>query len=103
MGGIIWRARRYDRVTTDPLPMQWAPCHPSTYTPLQSVDDLPERAWPNLGQAFDFSYRGVSPYVVCPSSSCPFYEYVRPGKARLLRSTVLPGAVAFRSHSSMMS
>jgi hypothetical protein len=71
------RVRRCNRVTTDPPPMQWAPCHPSTMRRFKASMTCPKGHGLTLTKHSIAATGEVSPSVVCPSPGCSFHEYVR--------------------------
>ena len=71
------RVRRCKRVTTDPPPMQWAPCHPSTIRTFKASMTCPNGHGLTLGQHSITATGEVSPSVVCLARGCSFHEYVR--------------------------
>ncbi len=71
------RVRRCGRVTTDPLPMQWAPCHPSTIRHFKASMTCPYGHGLTLGNHSIAATGKVLPSVVCPSPGCSFHAYVR--------------------------
>jgi hypothetical protein len=73
---IYLRVRRCSR-PTDPLPMQWAPCHPSTIRHFKASMTCPHGHGLTLGKHSIAATGEVSPSVVCPSPGCSFHAYVR--------------------------
>jgi hypothetical protein len=77
------RGRRYvrikfcDRVTTDPPPMHWAACHPSTMRKFKASMTCPNGHGLTLGKHSISANGEVSPSVVCPSPHCSFHDHVR--------------------------
>jgi hypothetical protein len=69
--------RRFPVVTTDPPPMHWAPCHPSSIRRFKASVTCPNGHGLTLrGHAISQS-GDVSPSVVCPVEGCSFHRFVR--------------------------
>jgi len=85
---LFWRrefkgGRKYvridfcDRITTDPPPMHWSVCHPSTMRRFKASMTCPNGHGLTLGKHAIAADGVVSPSVVCPTRYCSFHEHVR--------------------------
>lgn len=67
----------YRQVTSDPPPMHWAPCHPSTMRRFKASMTCPNGHGLTLRDHSIAATGEVSPSVVCPERGCTFHEFVR--------------------------
>lgn len=69
--------RSYGKITPDPPPMHWAPCHPSTMRKFKASMTCPYGHGLTLGQHSIASTGEVFPSVICPANGCTFHEFVK--------------------------
>jgi hypothetical protein len=67
----------FQKVTSDPPPMHWAPCHPLTIRRFKASMTCPHGHGLTLCGHTIAQNGDVSPSVVCPFPGCSFHEYVR--------------------------
>jgi len=65
------KVSRYKRVTAEPPPTHWAPCHPSTIRRFKASMTCPNGYGLILREHSIATSGEVSPSVVCPTPGCP--------------------------------
>lgn len=71
------RFYQYKRVTADPPPLHWSPCHPSTIGRFKASMTCPNGHGLTLRNHSIAVTGEVSPSVICPRPGCSFHEFVR--------------------------
>lgn len=68
---------KFDRITPDPPPMHWSPCHPSTIQRFKASMTCPRGHSLTLKSHSILVDGRVQPSVICPHRGCDFHEFIR--------------------------